>query len=151
MLKKELSRKTIALFMLVFFASGLFAQTKHTPEPYEDDEFPSWTIDLRRSEIVSLGSLPFVTLGVTIGYSFYRYAANGFNSDYLPNPLAKSSAAANLNSDEQKGIFISSGIISLIIGVVDYVISRIERNRQDELTESERIRQQDSVIVETED
>ena len=117
--------------------------------PLKDDEFPSWSIDLRRSEIVSLGSLPFVTLGVTVGYSFYRYAANGFNSNYLPNPLAKSSAAANLNSDEQVGIFISSGIISLIIGIVDYILARIERRKADEITEYERIRQQDSVVVET--
>ena len=147
--KWRLPRKGIALLVLVFFAFSVFADEKHTPEPYQDDEFPSWTIDLRRSEIVTLGSLPFVTLGATIGYSFFRYAANGFNSDYLPNPLAKSSAAANLNSDEQVGIFISSGVISLIIGIVDFIIARIERRKADELTEYERIRQQDSVVVET--
>ena len=144
-------RKLIALILLVSFSFCLFAEEKHTPEPYKDDEFPSWTIDLRRSEIVTFGSLPFVTLGVTIGYSFFRYAAKGFDSDYLPNPLAKSSAAANLNKDEQIGIFISSGIISLIIGIVDYVISRIERRKADENSENERLRQQESVVVETGD
>jgi len=147
--KWKLQRKGIALFVLIFFSFGVFAEEKHTPEPYKDDEFPSWTIDLRRSEIVTFGSLPFVTLGATIGYSVFRYAANGFNSDYLPNPLAKSSAAANLNSDEQIGIFLTSGIISLVIGIVDYIISRFERRRADEQSEYERIRQQDSVVVDT--
>ena len=142
-------RKLIALMLLISFSFCIFAEEAHKPVPYEDDEFPSWTIDLRRSEIVTFGTLPFVTLGVTIGYSFFRYAKNGFDSDYLPNPLAKSSAAANLNSDEQIGIFISSGIISLIIGIVDYVISRIERRRADENSENERLRQQESVVVET--
>ena len=144
-------RKLIALLILISFSFCIFADEKHTPEPYEENEFPSWTIDLRRSEIVTFGSLPFVTLGVTIGYSFYRYAANGFDYDYLPNPFAKSSAAANLNSDEQIGIFISSGIISLIIGIVDYVISRIERRRADEDYENERLRQQESVVIDTGD
>jgi hypothetical protein len=142
-------RKLIALLLLISFSFCVFAEEAHTPAPYEEDEFPSWTIDLRRSEIVTFGTLPFVTLGVTIGYSFFRYAKNGFDSDYLPNPLAKSSAAANLNSDEQIGIFISSGIISLIIGIVDYVISRIERKRADENSENERLRQQEYVVVET--
>ena len=147
--KWRLPRKAIALLLLVSFSFCVCADEKHTPEPYQDDEFPSWSIDLRRSEIVTLGSLPFVTLGATIGYSFFRYASNGFNSDYLPNPLAKSSAAANLNSDEQIGIFITSGIISLVIGIVDYIISRFERRRADEQSEYERIQQQDSVVVDT--
>lgn len=142
-------KKMIALILLITFSFSVFAADTHTPEPYDDNEFPSWSIDLRRSEIVSLGSLPFVTLGVTLGYSVFRYVKNGFNSDYLPNPLAKSSAAANLNTDEQKGIFISSGIISLVIGIIDYVISRIERRKADENSENERLRQQESVVVET--
>ncbi len=147
--KWSLPRKVIALLILVSFSFCVCADEKHTPEPYQDDEFPSWSIDLRRSEIVTLGSLPFVTLGSTIGYSLFRYAAKGFDSDYLPNPLAKSSAAANLNKNEQIGIFITSGVISLIIGIVDFIIARIERRKADELTEYERIRQQDSVVVET--
>ena len=147
--KWRLPRKAIALLLLVSFSFCVCADEKHTPEPYQDDEFPSWSIDLRRSEIVTLGSLPFVTLGSTIGYSLFRYAAKGFDSDYLPNPLAKSSAAANLNSDEQIGIFLTSGIISLVIGIVDYIISRFERRRADERSEYERIRQQDSVVVDT--
>jgi len=142
-------KRRIAFFVLIFFFASIIPQEKHTPEPYKEDEFPSWSIDLRRSEIVTLGSLPFVTLGTTIGYSFFRYAKNGFNSDYLPNPLAKSSAAANLNSSEQVGIFITSACISLIVGIIDFIISRIERHRAEEMTENERIRQQESVIVET--
>ncbi|MCR4939385.1 MAG: hypothetical protein K5930_04660 [Treponemataceae bacterium] len=142
-------KKKIAVLILVFFFFSIFPQEQHTPEPYSDEEFPSWSIDLRRAEIVTLGSVPFTTLGATMGYTFFRYIKNEFDSDYFPNPLAKSSAAANLNSDEQIGIFISSACISLIIGIVDFIITRIERRRAEESSEYERARQQESVIVES--
>lgn len=142
-------KKRIAFFVLIFFFASIIPQESHTPEPYEKDEFPSWSIDLRRAEIVTLGSIPFVTLGTTTAYSFFRYAKNGFDSDYLPNPLAKSSAAANLNSDEQLGIFITTACISLLIGIIDFIISRVENSRAEETSEYERIREQESIIVET--
>lgn len=141
-------RRITALLLLIVFSTCAVSAASHVAEPYSEDEFPTWTIDLRNSEIVTLGSLPFSTLGVTLGYSLIRYIGHGFSSDYLPNPLAKSSSAANLNAAEQKGIFITSGIISLIIGIVDYVLSRMERNSQQAQEEQTRQLQFSDIEIE---
>lgn len=101
-----------------------------TIEPYTKDEFPSWLHDMRRAEIVSLGSLPFVTLGVTLGYSLYRYFSHDMNPDYFPNPFAKSSSGARLTTDEQLGILFTSLGVAAVVGITDFTISSIQRHKQ---------------------
>lgn len=106
------------------------AEPTVTIEPYTKDEFPGWLQDLRRAEIVSLGSLPFVTMGVTLGYSLYRYFSHGMDSDYFPNPFAKSSSAARLTTDEQLGILFTSLGVAAVVGVTDFTISSIQRHQR---------------------
>lgn len=101
-----------------------------TIEPYTKDEFPGWLHDMRRAEIVSLGSLPFVTLGVTLGYSLYRYFSHDMNPDYFPNPFAKSSSAARLTTDEQLGILFTSLGVAAVVGITDFTISSIQRHKR---------------------
>lgn len=130
-------RKCVAIFLLlVFVPSVIFAADASIQiEPYHEGEFPDWLLDVRRAEIVSLGSLPFTTLSCTLIYSFYRYAANNFDKDYFPNPLAKSSASANLTKEEQIGIISVSAGLSLTAGIIDYIISsskRTENRKQEE-------------------
>ena len=77
------------------------------PVPYDKNEFPQWSKDLRRAEIVSFGSLPFVTIGVTMGYGSYLYFTGSTSS--FPNPLDKS--GNSFSSEEQLKIFgMSLGI-----------------------------------------
>lgn len=124
------------LLLLIFLPSVMFAvEPSIQIEPYREDEFPDWLRDVRRAEIVTLGSLPFTTLATTLVYSFYRYADNDFNKDYFPNPLAKSSASANLSKKEQVGIISVSACLSLAAGVADYIISAIRRSRDEKLEE----------------
>lgn len=129
-MKKETWQRIIALGLCCIFLSFpiVAAEPTVTIEPYTKDEFPDWLHDLRRAEIVSLGSLPFVTLGVTLGYSLYRYFSHDMNSDYFPNPFAKSSSAARLTTDEQLGILFTSLGVSAAVGVVDFTISTIQRH-----------------------
>ena len=132
-MKGSLSRRRLAILVsLVLLASMPLAAAEPTVtiEPYTKDEFPGWLQDLRRAEIVSLGSLPFVTLGVTLGYSLYRYFSHGMDSNYFPNPFAKSSSAARLTTDEQLGIlFISLGVAAAV-GITDFTISSIQRHQR---------------------
>lgn len=111
------------------------AEPTVTIEPYTKDEFPGWLQDMRRAEIVSLGSLPFVTLGVTLGYSLYRYFSHDMNPDYFPNPFAKSSSAARLTTDEQLGILFTSLGVAAVVGITDFTISSIQRHKRNKAQE----------------
>jgi hypothetical protein len=133
--------KLIKIFCLIsLFARGswrVFAETTAsgttdtTPVPYEKDEFPQWADNLRRTEIISFGSLPFVTLGTTLFYSLYRYYYHGFSSSYIPNPFAKSSDSANLDTGEQMMIIRNAAIISVGLGLTDLAINLIrQKNRE---------------------
>lgn len=132
-MKGSLSRRRLAILVsLVLLASMPLAAAEPTVtiEPYTKDEFPGWLQDLRRAEIVSLGSLPFVTLGVTLGYSLYRYFSHGMDSNYFPNPFAKSSSAARLTTDEQLGILFTSLGVAAAVGITDFTISSIQRHQR---------------------
>lgn len=99
----------------------------NVPEPYTEDEFPSFLYDLRRAEIITLGSMPFITLGTSLGYSFGKYAYHGFDSDYFSNPFAKTTESA-YSADEQVGIILTSLGISLGIGITDFIVQTVKRN-----------------------
>lgn len=132
-MKGSLSRRRLAILVsLVLLASMPLAAAEPTItiEPYTKDEFPGWLQDLRRAEIVSLGSLPFVTLGVTLSYSLYRYFSHGMDSNYFPNPFAKSSSAARLTTDEQLGILFTSLGVAAAVGITDFTISSIQRHQR---------------------
>ena len=113
-------------FFLSF--SMLFAQTQ-SPEPYSKDEFHPVLKDLRRAEIITLGAIPFVTFNVTLGYSFGKYASHNFDSNYFPNPFAKSSDANAYTTEEEIGIILTSVGISAGIGLTDFIVHEIKRSR----------------------
>jgi len=133
-MNEQFKRITSALIALVFASSLVFAEkssdktTSHTPEPYTKEEFPIWAHDLRRTEIITLGSLPFVLLQSTIVYSFWRYYDNDFSSEYYPNPLSNTSAGAGLDQDEQKMLLATSAAISVGLGIVDLTVQVIRRH-----------------------
>ena len=115
---------TITLF-LFFAVNNVFGQsntTSTTPEPYTEDEFAQGFKDLRRFEIITLGSMPFITLDSAIVYNGYKYAT-GQTEKF--NPLA----TADYSQKEMERIIITSLCISAGIGITDYVINLIKRNR----------------------
>lgn len=132
----DFRRTTALILLLVFMPAAFFAETPSIQiEPYHEGEFPDWLMDVRRAEIVTLGSLPFTTLSATLVYSVYRYADHGFSQDYFPNPLAKSSASANLTKDEQIGIICVAAGLSVAAGIADYIISAVRRSKDQKLEE----------------
>ncbi len=134
--------KIISLIMIVTMFSNIFSQTVVEIEPYTEDNIPSWAKDARRMSVITLGSIPFTTLATTLGYSVYRYIANDFNADYIPNPFPTSSTAAKLDQDEQIGIIITAAALGLAIGITDFIVIKVEESREEkaqEREESERI------------
>lgn len=139
-------KKIISFFILLVFSCGIVfsAEPTVTIEPYTKDQIPNWAKDLRRTEIITLGSLPFVTIGVTMGYSFYRVFSNDMDFSYFINPLS-SSASASLTEKEQKGLIFSSLGISTLIGLTDLTINFIQRK----ISEKKEIElEKGSVIIE---
>ena len=131
-MRESIKRLVSIVLCFVFFSNMLFAASSSedtTAEPYGDDEFPQYALDLRRTEIITFGSIPFVLLQSTIVYSFWRYYDHGFSSDYIPNPLAKSSSAAGLDTDEQKMLLKSTAAICIGLGITDLIIQLIKRHR----------------------
>lgn len=119
-------KKICSIFILLFFSLGIFCADT-SPEPYTKDEFSPWLHQLRRSEIVTLGSLPFTTLTTSLGYSIYRYVANDYNPEFTPNPF--SPAQASLTVEEQKQIFYISLSASLLVGLIDFTITMIKNKK----------------------
>lgn len=128
---KRYGKRAVCLVLAIMLIPSLScAEPTVFIEPYAQNSIPGWAKDLRRAEIISLGSMPFVTLGVTLGYSCFRYFSNGMDAAYFPNPFAKSSNSANLNKSEQLGILAGAAAISLLIGVTDFIINTVQRRQE---------------------
>ncbi|MBP3710569.1 MAG: hypothetical protein J6I73_09270 [Treponema sp.] len=125
------SKAVCALLMASVVQFPVAAQTAlaadTTPEPYGEDEFPQFMKDLRRAEIISFGALPFVTLTSTLVYSGIRWGKHGFDTNYFPNPFAKSSDANGFSQQEQIGILLTSVGISVGIGLTDLIVNVVKR------------------------
>lgn len=103
-----------------------------TPEPYEEEEFPQWAKDLRRTEIITIGSMPFVTTWVTVSYGLIGWKlipeGDKYHLNDFPNPLDKSKNV--FNEDQIKFVVATSALISVGLGITDYVINLIKRNNK---------------------
>jgi len=123
-------RKLIFTAVLFLFAVKipLSAAESTTAEPYTEDEFPRWAYDVRRTEIITFGSLPFVTIAVTLCYGTYLYM-NG-TLDSFPNPLDKSSDS--FSSGQQLKILGMSVGASCALGATDLIVSLIKNKKKND-------------------
>lgn len=133
--KKMKNKKVIAIIIyisLILNISPVFSATTNTtnktPEPYAQEEFPSWIHDLRRAEIITLGAMPFITLNTSLCYSFGNYALHNFDANYFVSPFSKKSDNSSYSTDEQIGILLTSLGISLGIGITDFIVHSIKRS-----------------------
>ena len=125
-------RNIFTLVILIFLSADFFAQTNSTVSnsaaessmQNEKSGMPLWLKDVRDTEIIMLGSLPFVTLGVTLGYSFVNFVQHDFNSAYFVNPFTKE---GSFTQEEQIGIIVTSSLICAGIGLTNLTINLIKR------------------------
>lgn len=122
-------RKTALLVTIIFTLSLVPAVADNAPEPPAADApgaaeglIPPWAKDLRRTEIITLGSLPFVTIWTTLAYSLAVYGQ-------LTNPIDKSSSNFT-EGDQWRIIGISLGAC-MALGVADLAISLAGRRSRE--------------------
>jgi hypothetical protein len=122
----RLPAATVAALLLacLAFPSAAGCAETHVPAPYEAEEFPGWLKDLRRAEVILVGSFPFTLFFTFETYDTYRFFANGMDPSFSPWPLRPGSAQV-YTDDEKKKVLVTAVSLSLLIAVTDYVIGRI--------------------------
>jgi len=123
-------RISLIIFLIFFSAGVCFGQTVKAPvpAPYEKNEFPGWMQDLRRGEIILIGSFP---LSMFLSYEFYdiyRYFSNNLQSAYRPWPF-RTYDAVPYNGAENIGIIVSAVSLSIAVAVADYLIGKLTENK----------------------
>lgn len=106
----------LALFFQPF--SAFSADSSSSSSTYDDIQFPQWSKDLRRTEIITLGSVPFVTLWTTLGYSMAVYGE-------FRNPM--STNTDDFTESDKKKIIAMTGGICLGLGLFDLAVNLVKR------------------------
>jgi hypothetical protein len=122
----------VALLLVPHVVSG--QETETEPEPYDPEEFPAWSRDLRRGEIVALGSFPVMLLLTNISYDLVRFGresleAGEWNYTYAPwffGPPDK----PPLTEDERIGVIATAAGISVSVALIDFFIGKMT-NREE--------------------
>ena len=117
-------------FVSLLPAGGLSAQetSSTAPESYTEDEFPLWAKDLRRFEVVLIGSLPFTYLYTSLSYGLIRYGVNGFDPAYAPS-LQTGAETVPMTRNEKIGVLLAGIGTAALVAVVDQIIIHVKRNR----------------------
>ena len=126
----------LALLMLVFapplpVCAQQVGQVDTEPEEYGEDEFSPVLLDLRRAEIVMLGSFPITFFLTLEAFDVYRFIDHyGEDDSYRYGFWPYRSADPAPYSSGQIGAIVATALsASLLIAVVDYVIGRAKQKR----------------------
>ena len=72
-------RRVVALLLIFLFFIGCLYSQEELPVPYRPDEFPEWTVALRRAEIITIGSYPLTFMLTALVYDISMAASTGFD------------------------------------------------------------------------
>lgn len=125
----------MTIFTFSSFADDL---TISDAEPYNEKTMPQWIKDVRRGEIITLGSWPFTTLAVSLTYSLGMYAIHNGDSSYFRNPFSSSGEGYSFN--EIKGILLTSAAISVGIGITDLIVNIVKRENAKKKRNAEQLK-----------
>lgn len=89
---------------------------------------PLWLKDLRRAEIVALGSFPFTMMLAALGMDTYRFISHNGDSRYTP--LIKSPGAEPMTGDEFAATIAAAAAASLAISLADFIVVQYKRRAQ---------------------
>jgi hypothetical protein len=127
-------------FSLVLIALAVLAGAVHSqeqpavgsdtdPEEYSEQEFSPVLRNLRRAEIIMLGTFP-VTLFLSLeAFDIYRFAASGGAPEYAPWPF-RPPGAVGYTEKENLGVFLAAVSTSVLIAAADYIICRVKAKRE---------------------
>ena len=129
-----MKNRLICILLLFSFCSIAVFGQEDIAIPYKPDEFPQWTVDLRRAEIITVGSFPLSFMLTALVYDLSVAASNGFGSSV---PYGSSRT-----QDDIKNMLLISAGISAGIGLTDFIINQIKRAKtrkeQEKLDEQRR-------------
>ncbi|MBB6478986.1 hypothetical protein [Spirochaeta isovalerica] len=122
--------RIIAFVLLVSFTSmACFGQETDIPAPYRPDEFPQWTLDLRRAEIVTFGSFPLSFMVTALVYDLTYLAIDSYNYNNDSNLYDRASFASHRTQDDITRLLLISGGVSLTIGLADFIINKVKQKK----------------------
>jgi hypothetical protein len=124
-------KKMLLVFLLLVPCLQTAAQAGTGPSHFDMTGFPQWSKDLRRGEIVALGSFPFAYFFTTFFYDTYLCASHQWDSYYAPWPAKPSAAYEYKQSEHWKTLGVAAGV-SVSIALADYFIVRHKRNKQEQ-------------------
>jgi hypothetical protein len=106
------------------------------PAPYEPEEFADWLVELRRFEVIAVGTFPAALLLSNLSYSLYRFVSatvenGGVTGESVPNVLGFG-AGQDLDDDERRGIITVAVSLSTAVAALDWILGRVEARREAE-------------------
>jgi len=124
-MKPWIALSLIAFLLLQLPLVSLHAESADAdaPEPYDRDEFPQWLHDLRRAEIVYIGSFPLSMLLTSLGYEAFRALKNALVSA----PIEERSEFGSFTVEERRKLLISGLSVSGVVTLIDLVLELRER------------------------
>jgi len=93
-----------------------------TPEEYDPAEFPHWAQDIRRLEVISIGTFPLTFLVTSLIYDFSIAATHNFSPTY--------SIGSQRSNQDILIIAGSAAGASFLLGLVDLFININKRAKQ---------------------
>jgi hypothetical protein len=127
-MRRAVCAAVLAAVGFVSLPAPVAAQTAGTASAVAPEaiQFPQWSRDLRRAEIIAFGTLPFTWLISTMTMDFIRTGQNGGDRQYWPWPLKPSGAPAMTNDEYISAIGIAAGL-SVGVAIVDSFLIRAKR------------------------
>jgi hypothetical protein len=122
----------VSLTLVITLTAGLVPLAAQTAAGTESTvpkiEYPQWSRDLRRAEIITFGTIPFSWLIATVAIDLSRTMAHGGNQQYWPWPLKPSGAPAMSDGEFVSTIGIAIGI-SVAAAIADHIIIKYKRKK----------------------
>ena len=110
----------LLLVALSVFATPL-AWSQEEPEPYDPEEFPQWLRDLRRGEIIAVGSFPITFVFANLTYGLIRFGVNGWDNSYSP---VGNTNQVPYDQIETVGVITAAAGLAITVAVIDYFRGR---------------------------
>jgi hypothetical protein len=91
------------------------------PEPYRNEEFAPWLHDIRRAEVLFIGSFPITMFFSNLGFQLTRYFRNDRNREYAPS-IFGGLQRVPFEEEEKKRILLTAISLSGALTVADFII-----------------------------
>ena len=113
------------ILTLLFLSAPLFCQGQGEwdYDPYEEEEFPKWLLDVRRAEVIFIGSFPLSMLLSTLVYEAFRFGRSAIQPG--PSDPASSPIFGSFTTEEKNGLIIAGVSVSGIVTILDFILGKL--------------------------